>query len=923
MGEPLRDEMDWFLRALDLPGPQQAAFVRAIEPEGLRQRVQALLAAHAELADREPIAMPVPVPPLDHPDVPPGTEVDGFRILHVVGRGGMGVVYAAEQLSPRRRVALKTLSGGSLGLDAARRLQQEARFLARLVHPGIAHVYGSGRATVFGGGPYLVLEFVDGVALDRYAAQRGLDLDARLALIADVAEAVAHAHARGVVHRDLKPGNVLVDANGRAKVLDFGIARLVAADADDGSLPLRTQPGQLLGTLPYMAPELFGEDAATADVRVDVYALGVITYELVAGRQPIVVDGTSLAAAARKIVETEPVRLGTLDRRLRGEVELVVGKAMAKDPGWRYPSAAELAADLRRLLAGEPVLAHPPSRTYRLRKLVRRHRVAATALAIVFATLLVALWQVDRARGDAVIAGEQALASAAREQQRARAAFRLGEVLGNIVSRATPQHHGGEPEPITAVVDDLARDVAGLAAGERWVEARIHLFLADARHRCGQRDETERHLAAALAAFDQSELTGSRDRLQWTIATARSHSMSGRLAEAERLLRQVRTAASADPASAEEALVATQELVQVLAARETGLEEAATIAAESVASVRATRGERSTWYASARHVQALVATRRGDRAASIAAHEEVTRLRAELQPGSLAEASSRQSLAHALQLAERYDEALAQCEAAIAIQRRVHGERRHKDLGYSLDVAGGLLRSLGRHGEALPFFAEAEQHFVAHLGREHPDVAVCLGEWAITLNQLRRQAEAVPLLERALAIHSQATPAGSAAHAAALESLATALLPSAPTTARQHAEAAVAMRRRVHGAEHPLVARGLEVAGAVLFAIEDWPACESVGRELLQLRLRDRGETDPLPWIGGHLVWTPLARRGEFREALELVLRAEVAFGGGGVHPSWMQQTLSARLRLEQELGRTDAAAATAARLEALERAGR
>jgi WD40 repeat protein len=307
--------------------------------------------------------------------VPPLPTIARYRLVRVLGEGGMGTVYEAEQDNPRRTVALKVIRPGLTSDSLLQRFAREAQILGRLHHPGIAQVYDAGVAA--SGQPYFAMELIAGVPLDRYAHDHALDVRGRLELMARVGDAVQHAHERRVIHRDLKPANILVEPSGQPRVLDFGVARAtdLGLTVGDGY----TQTGQVIGTLNYMSPEQASGDPSALDPRGDVYALGVILYELLAHRLPYSLEELPLPEAARVIREQEPLRLGSLDTHLRGDVETIVAKALEKDPRRRYASAGELAADLRRYLNHEAIRARPPSAIYRLRKFARRHKALVGA----------------------------------------------------------------------------------------------------------------------------------------------------------------------------------------------------------------------------------------------------------------------------------------------------------------------------------------------------------------------------------------------------------------------------------------------------------------------------------------------------------------------------------------------------------------
>ncbi len=328
-------------------------------------------------------------------------QIGGYRILRLLGYGGTGVVYEARQQSPERSVALKLLCPGPATPDLRRRFAAEARLLGRLHHPDITQIFEAGVYDVTDPTgavhslPFLVLELVRGERLDRWAARAELTAAHRLRVFARVCEAVHYAHQRGIVHRDLKPANILVDGDRQPKILDFGIARAVGTDA--GAV---TPAGQILGSLAYMSTEQLAGDSHLVDERSDVYALGVILYQVLSGRLPFDVRHLSVAEAAARIAGTHAPPLGTLDRALSGDLSIIADKAMAKNRERRYPSAAELAADVRRHLRHQPILTRRASPAYRLRKLVRRHRglVAAAAAAFAAGVAVGRLWRRKKLR---------------------------------------------------------------------------------------------------------------------------------------------------------------------------------------------------------------------------------------------------------------------------------------------------------------------------------------------------------------------------------------------------------------------------------------------------------------------------------------------------------------------------------------------
>jgi len=304
-------------------------------------------------------------------------RIGPYEILGRIAEGGMGTVYEARQERPRRAVALKVIRPASIGLSARKRFHFEVEVLGQLRHAGIVQIYEAGEAeTPWGAQPYFAMERIHGRSLMDYVDHQNLGARDRLELLAKVCDAVHYAHEKGVLHRDLKPGNILVEEradSAQPKILDFGVARALCSDLH--LVTTQTQAGQIVGTLAYMSPEQVRGRMDELDRRSDVYSLGVIMYELLAGRLPYDLTDLSVLEAGRVIQEVEPVRIGRINHVYRGDAETILERALAKEVERRYPSAAALADELRRYLAGRPITARPASALYRLRKAAKRNQV--------------------------------------------------------------------------------------------------------------------------------------------------------------------------------------------------------------------------------------------------------------------------------------------------------------------------------------------------------------------------------------------------------------------------------------------------------------------------------------------------------------------------------------------------------------------
>ena len=396
-----------FERAIQLPGEERLRYLE--ETCGgdalLRSLVEKLLAADEQgMGDfLEPDTVDLADVPASEV-TPPPDRVGRYRIIRKLGQGGMGMVFEAEQDQPHRKVALKMIRGGKLVSQSDVNLfHREAEALARLQHPGIATILESGSTD--DGQNFFAMELVPGTTLGAWRAARTespshsrVELELRLRILQDVCSGVNFAHQRGVIHRDLKPANVMVlpeevpgeglPTGTRIKILDFGVAKIVDTE---GTQPTRTQAGILRGTLQYMSPEQAGGSASAIDVRSDVYALGVMLYELVLDCVPYDLPTGDVLGALRVICESPPhpaVRVWKGTHRLDRDLETILQKALAKEPSERYQSALALSEDIDRYLKRLPILAHPPSTAYHVRKFVARHQAETVSVAALLLLLI-------------------------------------------------------------------------------------------------------------------------------------------------------------------------------------------------------------------------------------------------------------------------------------------------------------------------------------------------------------------------------------------------------------------------------------------------------------------------------------------------------------------------------------------------------
>lgn len=389
--------------------------------------------------------------------VAPPERAGEYRIGRLIGRGGMAVVYEARQLSTNQTVALKLmLPGSGAHVGDARLQEREVRSLGRLKHPNIATLYDAGRMP--DGRSYFAMEYVDGRPLSEAFPEklgeggfRSREGRRRIALVRDVCLAMSYAHQRGVIHCDLKPSNILVDWEGRPKILDFGLAKML--DPDASLVSITRDRNRIAGTIAYMSPEQAHGFTDQIDTRTDVYCLGVILYELLTGRRPYDLKGVPFPRAMQMICDVAPVKPSTIDRRLRGDLEIIMLKALEKDPQDRYQSPQALAEDLDRYLTQRPILARPPSGWYQFIKLVARHKVISTLIATLVALLVTSAVVFVRQAGVVALERDHAKEEAARRE-------RINRYLTNMLAALDAASIGRR----ISVVDVLNRASAGLEA---------------------------------------------------------------------------------------------------------------------------------------------------------------------------------------------------------------------------------------------------------------------------------------------------------------------------------------------------------------------------------------------------------------------------------------------------------------------------
>ena len=735
-------------------------------------------------------------------------SIGRYRIIRLLGEGGMGAVYEAEQDQPRRRVALKVIKTAWASPEILRRFELESQTLGRLHHPGIAQIYEAGTAdTGFGFQPFFAMELIHGKPLGEYADAQHLNTRQRLVLMIQVCEAVEHAHQRGIIHRDLKPGNILVDENGQPKILDFGLARVTDSDAQ---ATRQTDMGQLLGTLAYMSPEQVLADPLALDTRSDVYALGVILYELLAGKMPYPLT-RHLHEVVRTIQQTDPVPLSTVSRLYRGDIETIVARALEKDKTRRYASAAELAADIRRHLEDEPIAAKPPSTTYQLQKFARRHRALVAGTAAVFLVLvagvIVSTWEAARAQRERNVAlSEKRRADAEAASAKAVSDFLQNDLLAQA-SAANQSGPGNQPDPdlkVRTALDRAAARITGKFDKQPEVEAAIQDTIGQAYYDLGLYPEAKSHLERGLDLHRHVQGAENPKTLNTMSALGRIADAQGKYDEAEALLHQT-----------------LKTMRRVL-----GPEDPGTLRA--MKNLAWTYGQNGKYQqAEALNSQALEIQRRV------------------LGPENLDTLASMNNLANNYQSQGKYPQAEVLFSQTLEIKRRVLGPEHPNTLSSMMNLAI-VYNGQGKYAQAEKLLIQTLGIQRRVLGPEHPSTQKCMINLAYNYYSQGKYAQAEALYSETAEIERRVLGPEHPDRLGTLANLAQAYESQGKYAQAEKLDRQILeIQRRVLGPEHPSTLSSMGSLAVLYGDQHKYAQAETLDSQILETRRRVLGLEHP------------------------------------------------------------------------------
>jgi serine/threonine protein kinase/Tfp pilus assembly protein PilF len=779
----------------------------------------------------------------------PGDVIDRFTLLRPLGEGGFGTVWLAERREPMlQSVALKIIKPGMDSSAVVARFEQERQALAVMDHPNVARVIDGG--VTERGRPYFVMEYVNGQPITDFADRKRLTLRQRLELFTTVCDAVQHAHMKGIIHRDIKPSNVLVaqiDGTPVVKVIDFGVAKAITHQ--DWANTAYTQEGMVIGTPEYMSPEQIAGEL-DIDTRSDVYSLGVMLYELLTGELPFdtrELRRAGLAEIQRIIREVAPPKPSTrlmqlagdrtttivhdrsatrdrLSAELRRELDWIPLMALRKERDRRYSSAAALAEDVRRYLAGQALLAAPDSRTYLARKFVKRNRVEVIAGGVVVAALaaglVVSLWQRNEAvraqraeadqRAQAEVARAEALDQKAQaQQQEAKAkeqeaeatkqqgiAEAVAKFQTDMLATADPDKLLGDKVTVLQAMQAAVKELDGGSLKDQpLVEASVRNTIGRTLHGLARYDEADHNLRKSLEIRRNVLPAGHPDIAVSLNNLAMPLMHQNKLAEAEPLFREaLEIYRTARPAGHPDIALSLSSLASLLQ-DQNKLTEAEPLFREALEIYRST-----------------------------------------LQAGHPYIATGLNNLANLLRDQNNLAEAEPLFLEALEIYRTTFPSG-HPKIAASLNNLGGLLLTQNRLAEAEPFFREALQIFRESLPAGHPSIAIGLSNLADTLRSQNKLAEAEPLFREALEIDRKALPAGHPNTAHVLNNLALILQSQSKfAEAEPLCREVIEIYRKALPVGHPNIAIGLNNLADLLQAQNELAEAEPLLREALAIR---------------------------------------------------------------------------------------